>query len=211
MAISTQATNGKWEDESQSIVIRPSASGFPVLSFQTIRLSCESHPYSSGRSYAGFILYGLQSDGEVLEEWWLNGKHCKNAYLVIQDTDSEAVKRYMAAGAPGMVHGAVYWNVFGEGADVTKAIGEGFSLLNGAYKWNSYTFNANSDTYHDGQRVISSQMKECVGKILDDWRCNSSLGKTYRVKELLKPIAIKIWRGIASLFGVTSMTCQVFS
>ena len=187
MSISIQAAKTEWEDESQSVVVGPSASGFPVLSFQTIRLSCESHPYSSGRNYAGFILYGLrESDGEVLEEWWLNGKHCKNAYLVIQDTGSEEVKRCIAAGAPGMVHGAVYWNVFGEGADVEKAVGEGFSLLNGTYKWNSYTFNDNrSDTYHDGQNVISSMMEECVRKILDDWRCNSSLGKTYRVKELL--------------------------
>ena len=125
----------------------------------------------------------MESDGRVLQEWWLNGKHCKSAYLVIQDTDSEEVVKYMNK-APGQVHGAVYWNVFGEGADVTKAVGEGFSLLNETYRWNSFTFNAGSGIYHDGQRKISSVAEVCVQKILDNWISNSSLGKTYVVKEL---------------------------
>lgn len=172
-------------DDSETITVISSRSKDPDLSFKTIRLSCGSHPYSSSeKNYAGFILYGLQVEGKMLQDWQLNGRHCKSAYLVVQGTDSDEVKKYKKE-APGQVHGAVYWNIFGKGTDVSKAIGEGFALQDGKYKWNSITFNANSDSYHDGKREISRVAKKCVRKILDDWQHNSSLGKTYSVKELL--------------------------
>ena len=173
-------------NDSETIVVKSrSLADSPDLTFKTIRLSCESHPYRPGRNYGGFILYGLESDGTVLQDWWLNGKHCKSAYLVIQDTGSEEVKRYIGK-APGQVHGAVYWNVFGKGADVEKAIGEGFSLKDNGYEWNSKTFNAKSDLYHDGKRNISNVMKMCVQQIWEDWRRKSAVGMTYSVKELLR-------------------------
>ncbi len=159
------------------------------LEFRTIRLSCESHQYDPRKEhkYAGFILYGWENDcGEVLEDWHLNGKHCKSAYLVIQGSDSPDVKRYIGP-APGQVHGAVYWNVFGKGSVVSRAVGEGFALVKGEYKWNSVTFNANSDAYHDGRREISALAKKCVKQIEDDWKCicGPCAGKTYYVKKLL--------------------------
>lgn len=180
----SKAADAGWDPKSQSVVLTNSKK-VPVLSFNTIRLSPDSHPYRSWKNYAGFILYGLKkSDGEVLKDWKLNGKHFKSAEIVIQDTDSEAVKRYIGH-AQGQVHGAVYWNVFGEGTDVTRAIGEGFSLRNGNYNWKSYTLNANADSYHDHEGWVSSQMEKCVRKILEDWRRNSSK-KIYTVKELLE-------------------------
>ena len=59
---------------------------YPDVTFKTIRLSCESNCYSpKERDYAGFILYAwIDEDGRVLDDWWLNGKHCKSAYMVIQ-------------------------------------------------------------------------------------------------------------------------------
>ncbi len=159
---------------------------YPDLKFKTIRLSCESHLYSSSEeNYAGFILYAwTDEEGVVRDDWVLNGKHCKSAYLVVQSTDSDGVNRYTRK-APGQVHGAVYWNVFGEGAVVRRAVGEGFSLQNGKYGWNSVTFNANADAYHDGRRQISILAKKCVKTIMDDWKRNSRIGKTYYVKHLL--------------------------
>ena len=162
----------------------------PDLEFQTIRLSCESHQYdpSKEHNYAGFILYAWENDcGKVLEDWHLNGKHCKSAYLVIQGTDSPDVKRYTGK-APGQVHGAVYWNVFGEGADVDRAVGEGFAIKNEEYRWNSVTFNAKHDAYHDTRREISALAKKCVKQIEDDWKCicEPCAGKTYSVEELLR-------------------------
>ena len=87
--------------------------------------------------------------------------------------------------APGAVHGAVYWSVFGRGADPKRAVGEGFSWQNGSYGWNSGVFNANDDAYHDGRREISHLARACVEKIMEDWMRNSSIGKTYSVKDLL--------------------------
>ena len=159
----------------------------PDLVIQTIRLSCESHRYdpSKEHNYAGFILYAWENEhGEVLEDWRLNGKHCKSAYLVIQGTDSPDVKRYTGK-APGQVHGAVYWNVFGKGADVSKAVGEGFAIVNEKYKWNSLTFNAKGDAYHAKKREISALAQKCVKQIEDDWKRTSPVGKTYSVEKLL--------------------------
>ena len=160
---------------------------FPDLRFETIRLSCESHPCTGReKNYGGFILYGWQNEqGDVLDDWRLNNKHCKSAYLVVQWTASPDVQRCKRQGAPGQVHGAIYWNVFGIGSDVYRAVGEGFALMNGVYKWNSITFNKNKDAYHDNQRVISPLAKKCVQNILDDWQSTSQLGKTYYVKDLL--------------------------
>ena len=159
---------------------------YPDLLFKTIRLSCESHPYSSSeKKYAGFVLYGWRDENDhVLDDWRLNGKHCKSAYFVIQGTDSPSVKQYIGR-APGQVHGAVYWSVFGKDSKVNMAVGEGFAYINGECKWNSLTFNANIDTYHDGKRGISDLAKTCVGAIIRDWKQTSQIGKTYSVKELL--------------------------
>lgn len=161
----------------------------PDITFETIYFSSHSHVFSreGARRYAGFILYAWTDphNGDVKDEWELNGIQCKSAYLVIQDTDSHSVKRYVKP-APGRVHGAVYWNVFGEGADVKMAVGEGFSIMNGELKWNSITFNANEDTYHDGQKKISNLAEKCVSKIINDWmEMDPIVEKTYSVKELL--------------------------
>ena len=179
------AATTSYNDE--TITVRSSRPGYPDLSFSTIRLSCESDPYTRGeRNYAGFILYGWEDEeGRMLTDWRLNGKHCRSAYLVVQSTDSPGVTKYREAEAPGVVHGAVYWNVFGTGSEVNKAVGEGFALMSHEYRWNSQTFNARPDCYHDTRREISGLAKKCVRNILDDWRKNSEVGKTYRVKDLL--------------------------
>ena len=167
----------------------------PDLVVQTIRLSCESHRYdpSKEHNYAGFILYAWENDdGVLLEDWRLNGKHCKSAYLVIQGTDSPDVRRYIGK-APGQVHGAVYWNVFGEGADVSRAVGEGFSIINGEYQWTTGVFNARHDAYRGSRREISALAKKCVKQIVNDWKrtsqvgktCEPCAGKTYSVEKLL--------------------------
>ena len=182
-------TVAKPYNKSSTIYIESEEPGYPDLKFHTIRLSCESHPYNSKEDeYGGFILYGWDDgDGGVKDDWYLNGKHCKGAYLVIQGIHSPGVQRCKNSdpSPPGKVHGAVYWNVFGMGEDPCKAVGEGFSLRFGSYFWNSRTFNANSDVYHDGKKQMAVLTAECVKRILDDWKQHSACGKTYRVKELL--------------------------
>ena len=99
------------------ITVKPSTLAdpnyYPDLVIETIRLSCQSHSYTSGRNYGGFILYGWQENKntKVKDDWTLNGRHCLSGYMVIQDTDDARIKQYRSEGAPGVVHGAVYWNV----------------------------------------------------------------------------------------------------
>ena len=52
---------------------------------------------------------------------------CKSGYIVIQYTDSNAVKQWEGT-EPGAVHGAVYRNAFGESVDNAYVVREGFSL-----------------------------------------------------------------------------------
>ena len=184
------------EKENGYVVIKSlDPSLYPHLTIETILLSEESHAYEDGKNYAGFILYGLMSDEGVKRKWSLNGKDCQSGYLVIQDTGTEEIKRHKREPAPGQVHGAVYWNVFGKGADVKKAIGEGFSWFEGHFIGNSYSFNAELETprpiYHDGQKEISDKMGECLQKILCDWRSSPScIGKTYNVKKIVKDLQL---------------------
>ena len=161
---------------------------YPDIKFDTIYFSNASHAFrGKHRSYAGFILYAWEEDKKKVKiEWWLNRRHCKSAYFVIQDTDSRDVKRYRGRDkAPGQVHGAVYWNVFGEGADVNKAVGEGFAYRNGNLEWNSSVFNKGHMAYHDNMREISDVAKVCVEKIINDWTGRQTSEEVeYKVKDL---------------------------
>ena len=182
-------------NESDTIYVESKELGYPDLKFQTICLSSESHPYSSEeKEYGGFILYGWNGGRGVKQDWNLNGKHCRGAYLVIQGIHSPGVQKCMEKRDPpplGVVHGAVYCNVFGTEEDPRKAVGEGFSLQSGKYSWNSWTFNNGSTAYHDGKKHMAVLTAKCVELILIDWKHNSAYGKTYTVKELLSAIPMQ--------------------
>ena len=99
------------------------------IRLKTMKFSCKSDTYHPGHSYAGVIIY--QYDGK--SEWrTANNTHCKSGYIVIQDTDSENVKKWIGK-EPGAVHGAVYRNDFGESVSEGNVVGEGFALRNGKY------------------------------------------------------------------------------
>lgn len=172
----------------EAIGSETSSNEAPALSFpQTIRLSCESHAYnSSSESYAGFLIYGWKdSHGRVLSDWWLNGKHCKNAYLVVQSSESAEVNDCLRAEAPGGLQGAVYWSVFGKHSDMRRAVGEGFLYASKEVcDWSSSIFST-TDFISDNDGNASDMAMKCVQRILDDWRNTSQVGKIYSVKDLL--------------------------
>ena len=176
----------------KAITIYSKVEGHPDLTFETIRLSCKSHEYTPDADFAGFILYGWKPPNteQVKTKWELGGKRCKSAYMVIQNTTSPDVKRYMGM-APGMVHGAVYWNVFGKGEDPRQAEGEGFSVRNlkdSAINnpWNSGVFNANPGAYHGSKKQISVLGHVIVKYIINKWEKNSAaIGSTYSVGDIL--------------------------
>jgi hypothetical protein len=91
-------------------------------------------------------------------EWrTANNTHCKTGYIVIQDTDSENVKKWIGK-EPGAVHGAVYRNAFGESVNEAEVVGEGFAIRNGKFEMCSSVFNnPKGSAFHDDRR----RMHEC--------------------------------------------------
>ena len=166
----------------------------PDLEFGTVRLSCDSHSYtSSERQYAGFILYGwTDSDGYVKQDWRLGSKHCKSAYMVIQRSGKGAQPYEEEAKRAGLgqIHGAIYWNVFGKGQDPGRAVGEGFSVTIGriwGYTFGdiSGVFNSSDDAYHDSKRQMAELTKKCVKEIVYKWYYKQACGETFYVKDLM--------------------------
>ena len=108
----------------ESIRIRSTSEG--DIDVETMHISCQSDMYQRGHNYAGVITY--QYDGK--SDWTTaNGTRCKSGYIVIQDTDSENVKKWTGK-EPGAVHGAVYRNAFGESVSKGNVVGEGFAYRN---------------------------------------------------------------------------------
>ena len=96
------------------------------IRLKTMQISCKSDTYQPGHNYAGVIVY--QHDGK--SEWrTAKNTYCKSGYIVIQDTDSENVKKWFGK-EPGAVHGDVYRNAFGESVSEGNVVGEGFALRN---------------------------------------------------------------------------------
>ena len=166
---------------------------YPDLTFSSIRLSCESDPYKEGEDYGGFILYGWErsTSTKVVSQWTLNGKRCQSAYMVIQNTNSQKVQYMKHMGAPGKIHGAIYWNVFGRNENPDKAEGEGFAvrmMKNNHVEncWHSMVFNGHKDAYHEGKKEISVLGRVLVRNIIADWEKSGTraIGKTYYVKDL---------------------------
>ena len=162
-----------------------------TIHVETIHISCKSDTFcGNGYNYAGVIIY--QYDG--LSDWrTANGTHCKTGYLVIQDTDSKKVKQWKGK-TDGVVHGAVYRNAFGEAADTSKVVAEGFSIMRGSFKINSGVFNnpAGSE-YHDYERQMS-EISECsVKKVVESWKSAGprTLGcRNFSVQDLLNPLPV---------------------
>lgn len=77
------------ESENHSTVtieFKAKSFGYDDLKFGSVHLSSESHTYLSQwtNKYAEIILYGWEErKGEVLQEWDLNGIHCKSVFVVI--------------------------------------------------------------------------------------------------------------------------------
>ena len=145
--------------------------------------------------YAGIIIY--QRNGES-ERTTANNTHCKTGYIVIQDTDSENVDEFKSK-EPGVVHGAVYRNAFGESVDEVEVVGEGFSIQNGVqtlgllveFNNRSKVFNrpANSE-WHDRKKNMHPVSEHCVRKVVNHWMTAgasfTSKKKNFKVKELMQ-------------------------
>ena len=178
-------TSGK-----ESIRIPETSEG--SIDVKTMHISCQSHTYQPGQNYAGVIIY--QYNGK--SDWrTANNTHCKSGYIVIQDTDSENVKKWIGKEC-GQVHGAIYRNAFGESVKEAKVVGEGFAVRSEKHKvekfqTNSGVFNnPNGSIYHDDRKRMHELSEHCVGKIVEYWKTAGpswiTRHRNFQVKELLE-------------------------
>ena len=163
MALHTTAA--RTVDDQTYTIVSTQPWRYPDIPVTTLHLSCASDVYieGAGKNYAGFVLYAHKGQ----TSWTLNGRQCRTGYIVVQDTGSRAVQRYIGK-TEGIVHGAVYKNVFGEDID-KDTVGEAFSVMSGEFEWKSGTFNRRTSYYHDGSFEISSIAKECIFKVMLVW------------------------------------------
>ena len=99
------------------IIVGPACDGNTTV--KSMHISCQSDTYRPSHNYAGVIIY--QYEGK--SDWrTANNTHCKSGYIVIQDTGSDKVKKWIGK-EPGAVHGAVYRNAFGESVSNAHVVG----------------------------------------------------------------------------------------
>ena len=156
-----------------------------TIGVETIHISCKSDTFKGkNHNYAGVMIYHCNGKSD-----WktANRTHCKSGYLVIQDTDSEDVKKWRGK-TDGVVHGAVYRNAFGEDK-TSKVIGEGFAIQGGLFKVNSGAFNKPGDEYHDSRKQMSEISIYCIEKVVESWKKAGPKRlecRNFPVKDLLK-------------------------
>ena len=152
---------------------------------KTMHISCQSDTYQPGHNYAGVIIYQWKT---------ANNTHCKSGYIVIQDTDSENVKKWIGK-EPGAVHGPVYRNAFGESVSEGNVVGEGFALRNGKYRVEKFEINSSvfnnpkGSKYHDHRRRMHELSEQCVRKAVEYWKTAGPSWvrqKNFEVKQLLE-------------------------
>lgn len=162
------------------------------VSVEIVQISSKSDTYKPGHNYGGVIIY--QYNGK--SEWQTaNDTLCKSACIVMQDTDSESVKKWTGTEL-GVVHGAVYRNAFGESVNDAEVVGEGFAVRNGKFEMCSGVFNNPSGSaFHDRRRRMHELSEHCVRKVVEYWKnaYPSLSSKTkYEVKKLLEDFDLKL-------------------
>jgi hypothetical protein len=155
-----------WELKSQKNPSRP------VIKIETVHISCSSDSYDANQNMAGLIVYSF--DNQQMFE--LNGHRCRTGYILIKATKNiEHVKS-----SQGIVHGSLFKWFFGIEPD-HRFVGAGFALYEKKYKFNSGTFNARNDDYHDDSNAMTeneiSLIKHTLNELYvnDKWKQNPTL------------------------------------
>ena len=173
--------------EKDKLVIFPTSYNKEEVSVETMHISCQSDTHQPGREYGGVIIYQYNDKSD-----WrtANNTHCKSGYIVIQDTESENVKQWKTD-EPGVVHGAVYRNAFGESVKDAEVVGEGFAFRrNGKFEMCSSVFNnPPGSAFHDHRRRMHELSEHCVRKVVEYWKTAGPSWvrqRNFEVRQLLK-------------------------
>ena len=141
---------------------------------ETIHISRKSDPYQGKKhQYGGIIIYARRK-----KNWSM--PHRNGGCVVIIQTDTEEFKKLQKKWKePGIVHGIIYKEAFGESCNVTKkresctvdVVGEGFSIVKGKFRTVSRAFNLhdNDDIYHDDRYEMSEISAKCVENLVKWW------------------------------------------
>lgn len=142
---------------------------------ETIHISRKSDPYQGKKhEYGGIIIYARRREGN-----WSTPQN-NSGYVVIKQTDTEEFQKLQENWKePGIVHGTIYREAFGESCNVTgktrsctvDVVGEGFEIMNGEFGTVSRAFNlrADGDICHDDRNEMSKLSAKCVENLVKWW------------------------------------------
>lgn len=143
---------------------------------ETIHISKKSDPYQGKEhQYGGIIIYARRRG----RHWYK--PQDKGGYVVIKRTDTKEFKKLQEESKePGIVHGIIYKEAFGESCNVTQesesctadVVGEGFEIMEGnKFGTVSRAFNlrGDGDIYHDDRNEMSKLSAKCVENLVKWW------------------------------------------
>jgi hypothetical protein len=155
-----------WELKSQKNPFRP------VIKITSVHISCSSDSYDPNENMAGLIVYSFDNQ----QKFELNGHRCQTGYILIK-----AIKNIQhVKSSQGIVHGSLFKWFFGIEPD-NRFVGAGFALHDKKFKFNSGTFNARDDDYHDDCNAMSQHETSLITHVLkelyvnDKWKQNQTL------------------------------------
>ena len=119
----------------------------------------------------------------------IGGKRCHPGYVCIVDSN-EALRRFPRES--GMVHGAAFRSVFGCSKEsVEGLVGEGFAVMGGEVKFNSYSFNTTTK-FHDSQNQMARETQRFIRYVVQEWKKGNSC-QNYPLRNLMMPSQNSGW------------------
>lgn len=151
----------------------------PVIKIETVHISCSSDPYDANEDMAGMLVYSFNDQ----QQFELNGHRCRTGYVLMKNTKNIS----HIPSDQGIVHGSLFKWFYGIEPD-NRFIGAGFAIRKGIYLFNSYTFNARDDDYHDENRAMAQSEIHLIKYTLEKlfvtgvWQSNPTMA----VKDMFK-------------------------
>ena len=148
-----------------------------TLKCSSFHFSCACDIFCKEFNYAGAVFWGTEK-GE--SNWTLNNRKCRSGYIIIKKVSS--LTSYPSK--EGLIHGSLFKSVFGSEPSQAnpKLIGSGFAFKNGAWVFNSYTFNTGT-SFHDNSKTCNEE-KIIINNAVDAWVRGNCRKQNFSVREL---------------------------
>ena len=148
-----------------------------TLKCSSFHFSCTCDIFCKDFDYAGAVFWGTEN-GE--SNWTLNNRKCSSGYIIIKQPSSLTA----FPSSEGQIHGSLFKSVFGSEPSQAnpKLIGSGFAFKNGAWVFNSYTFNTGT-SFHDNSRTCNEE-QIMIKNAVDAWVRGNYMRQNFSVREL---------------------------